>query len=602
MALQVWLPLDGDLRNQGLGIVNQTSNATVSYYNNGKIGKAYNLNVRTTFTCENLNGLSSFSICFWAKTLPSSTLTTDWQDIIGFNDVNSSGAVGQFRFETGYKTAGAGIHWHNNETYALVHNSATYFTERNVWHHCVFTIEKGVAAKSYVDGVLFNTQTTNLGGGYLNGKFWIGETNNIEGALNDVRIYDHVLSYKEVKELSKGLILHYRLSKPMPNLLKGNTTANKIGSYPEEQEITFSGWDIYGDSNVDLTATELNSLVGKTITYSCYLNNVSQTTGTGTGIMLHINYADGTYQQFGGGKNGLLNSWLAQGESGLCWLTITIPDPTIRTNPTTISRLQYSIRHNSRDGVSTVKYKLAKVEIGSQITTWIPNESDALYSAMGYDSNIELDCAPAGNQNDGTIVGTITAAADSSRYSTSYYFPSGANYINAGTGAKVTDAITINLWAKYTTWGNLISCTEGGGWNVEEGNGGIRFPVYTTDNAYKVAQTTVTSTSLKDNKWHMFTGTYNGMVVKMYIDGEEKGSLTASSAHKDIKYVGNAIFIGAEAAGNTTTPASTAFVGNISDVRIYCTALSASDIAELYHTAAQIDKDGNTYAYEFKEA
>jgi hypothetical protein len=41
---------------------------------------------------------------------------------------------------------------------------------------------------------------------------------------------------------------------------------------------------------------------------------------------------------------------------------------------------------------------------------------------MGYNSNIVIDCAPAGNQNDGTIVGTITAAADSPRYETSYYF------------------------------------------------------------------------------------------------------------------------------------------------------------------------------------
>ena len=37
------------------------------------------------------------------------------------------------------------------------------------------------------------------------------------------------------------------------------------------------------------------------------------------------------------------------------------------------------------------------------------------------------------------------------------------------------------------------------------------------------------------------------------------------------------------------------------DFRIYATALSAEDIAELYHTAAIVDNQNNMYTYEYVE-
>lgn len=72
----------------------------------------------------------------------------------------------------------------------------------------------------YQDGVLVNSQTfttitdavsRNM---FLNYKAVYGGNAlpyNIPFYVNDIRIYDHCLSKREVKEISQGLILHYKL-------------------------------------------------------------------------------------------------------------------------------------------------------------------------------------------------------------------------------------------------------------------------------------------------------------------------------------------------------------------------------------------------------
>ena len=101
-------------------------------------------------------------------------------------------------------------------------NGRTYYTYygtsniKDAWHHLALTYSNTKHEfKLWVDGICEKTQS------YTNSSFaskvsifdWSITHNSYHPAcsLNDVRIYDHCLSDKEVEEISKGLILHYKL-------------------------------------------------------------------------------------------------------------------------------------------------------------------------------------------------------------------------------------------------------------------------------------------------------------------------------------------------------------------------------------------------------
>lgn len=230
-----------------------------------------------------------------------------------------------------------------------------------------------------------------------------------------------------------------------------------------------------------------------------------------------------------------------------------------------------------------------------------------------YDSKSITEYDMSGNGYTGTINGNLEKSKDSARYDGSYIFTN-SQYITCPAGAKVKDELTVNIWAYMDSWSQytassmrLVSCTESGGWNFEPGSGTsagkIVFVVGTgaSSNTYKSAPSTTALASLSSG-WHMFTGTYDGLSTKLYIDGTLEGTNNAYTSKTSIYYNStNTIFVGAEAQGNTTPLSTNKFSGKLSDFRIYGTALSNEDILELYKTSATIDNNGNIYTGEYIE-
>lgn len=376
MSLQVWLPLNGSLENKGLATL--TSSGTATYKTSGKLGtNCFNLNSRITFTCSSLANKTIFSIAFWAKVNDDETLSTDWVDIIGFNDISTGGTTGQLRWETCYSSTNKarGISGHDNTVYAITQYSATSgtypVTVKNIWEHRVFTVS-ATKCSEYINGELKATYGVN--GGHLNGTFWIGQAGVVNGELQDVRIYDNVLSEKEIKEIAKGLVLHL----PLNNNGLGNENillnTNDLTLWNKESDVTIN-WD----SNQQM----YKMVVNKT-------NNTSR-----WGIYQNFTVAPNTTYTFSvEGLKGDHTTSMAVGtaESSIGWPANRYTFKTIKTKcvytftsgaSDTVGRIYLNLQPTPDTGNKTAWFLHPKLELGDKATPYSPNPTDEDYPASG---------------------------------------------------------------------------------------------------------------------------------------------------------------------------------------------------------------------------
>ena len=567
MGLKVWLPLNGNVNN--LGLDGNTMTGSPASWGTGKIGKCATFNGNISNVIYNntteYNYTDNFSFCIWVKH-------------------NFTSGSAQYAFTVGRADAtGYGYAVQPINTSTIVCRFGSSYIEvacpANEWHHIAMTVS-GTVIKIYKDGILYKTVTTGTLPTYANGNgLGLGcfhYTSNIYpyyGSLNDFRIYDHCLSAKEIKEISKGLVLHYKLAGVgNPNMIQ-NSMINLTSSS-------------YGFASRYVGVLEDNT------TYTFTVNgrtNADKTSDDGKYLMVYIYPTDWAWSKT-----------IAIKETVDITKSITFTTPT-GTSSKTFYFNAYYYPSEGNSGVvpaGTCTINWCKLEKDDKSTPWCPKSTDTLYSSMGFNDNKEYDCSGYGNH--GTKSGAISWSGDSPKYTGSYDFPTGS-YINAGQGAKITDEITVNIWAYMSTWAidpHMLSCTESGGWNFENNSQYISFPLYVSGVGYVTAKSTKLWTSLSSG-WHMFTGTYDGINVKLYIDGVLSASTSNGKTTKTaIGYNStNSIFLHAEAGSDPTTPydATSYKACKMSDCRIYATALSATDILSLYNTKFSVDNQGNFY-------
>lgn len=246
MSLQVWLPLNGNLQNKGLGNINITNNNAI-INNNGKIGKCYNVNNNNGIIANNITLGRIFSISFWIKI---NTYNSNWAnafkiykdtcDYIGLcmNTITSNPLQLGFHI---YRNNGSNVKQAVSDVYYLP-------LEISKWYHLTFIVNQNTI-KTYQNGQLIKTQSFILDFPFVqNYILSLGRSSSFSGLdcnLNDFRLYDHALSLKEIKEISKGLVLHY----PLDNNGLGNINSNLVIGYDDTTIYDCSGYQNNGTIN-----------------------------------------------------------------------------------------------------------------------------------------------------------------------------------------------------------------------------------------------------------------------------------------------------------------------------------------------------------------
>lgn len=582
--LKVWIPGTTDVRDQGLGGTTW-ANSGVTIDSSGKLGKCLYSGTSGNMTTSNFSLSTKWSYSCWWK---DANTSAGWQYIFLLyngtqNDTNSQMAFLSYPTQSRCEVCSNGK-WYSVQAYTP-----------GTWNHIAATYD-GTTCKVYFNG----TYTTS----FTPGQTVIGTNLQIfRGAnvyLNDLRIWDdEVLSAKEIEIISRGLVCHYPLNRDgfgADNAIPGTydfsgwnqTSTTKGGSISTESEL-YNGFTVkHIDARNDTGFLDIYKggvTVNPEDVYTCTFYSKSN---TGNGYAFFYNNSSNIVQVSSTTLDGVAVSTGGDGHvaitSSTTWQKHVITW-TFNSGTTAGKTLLFRAHSGSDFYVCGVH-----LEKGSVSTPWIPATTDSLYSAMGLDSNVVHDVSGFGH-NGAIVNGGITYSADTPKYNVSTEFDGVNGSIQVPFNDFVVDGdiFTLNLWWKKTGYDSK---------NYETLFGGpIGFEMDTRAGAsteWSLYMASTRGSALyyypEINVWYMVTLVNDGTNELYYVNGELVKTITRKSMPSGNYFI-----------GSWRDSTSQNYKGFISDFRIYKTALTGTQILELYNTAASLANNGTLFANEFTE-
>lgn len=557
MALQLWLPLNGDTKNYGLKNINVLDHGT-SEYNQGKIGKCRSFVGSGYLELINSFGIESgkdFSCCYWIKEISNNT-SPSFRVVYQCGDL----IIGHYNDK---------INIYNAKDLDFV-----YKCDTTDWVHCCLTYQSSSNIMTiYINGIKCSTRQPKSLNNLSSTTALIGKRNNesylLEGYLNDFRLYDECLSPKQIKYISQAMICHYPMGNIDGKIGGRNLLRNTSDTWENIRIGQLNGqtYNRFHCNNVGLKA-------GDTFTYSVDIKNTNK-----AGLYARVDF----YSEATGSKGKTTNISkirINKSEDGRSSLTVNIPEGK------EYIWLAIANSDTMNDVTTTIEqFRCLKLEKGEKITPYTPAPED---NSQFYD-NIIPDIS--GYQNNATVKDSTcpTWSDDSPRYLGSYEFNGENQYISGlSPVSSNTKEFTISFWTKLNNTSGVMTFYTarkgiGSGVALFFVNKNIRFD----DNAQFAFNYTC---DLSSNKWTHLCVTRNNTSKKLYINGK---LVDSTSKVGDMQNIGQHFTIGGSESSDSGIADMNWLNGNISDFRIYTTALSESDVLDLYQSSASLDSQGN---------
>lgn len=593
IGLQLWLPLNGDIKNYGLDGNAIIYNAYVKYASEGIIGSKSLGSGELEITPSNFSKYNDFTLSFWSY--PNEDLITfDWMDIIGIRNDGSN-----LRFQY------CNNQWHslgvyNNPDFKIMKSNFdvgyNMIGKYNRWVHSCITSNNNVLYL-YVDGNLISRVSLQSD---WNSHLKLIYTANIGKIyLSDLRLYDSTLSPKQIKLLSQAMICHYPMGNVDGkiggrNLIKNSTLingkptnfyqsncnnctssyskdglsiSNPSGGVPFNNGISFKG---------EFKSLEITS--GDTITFSFDVKGSTDKYANCNIILQGMNTTGNWWENNTITSKRVMFS-AKQDEFSRFSVSLKIPD-----DISNFTNDMFWLQIHGGEAFNCIVKNL-KLEKSSTSTPWTPAPED---NPPFYD-NIIPDIS--GYQNNGEVTDSAcpTWSNDSPRYLGSYEFNGKNQYISGLSPiSNNTKEFTIAFWVKLKNVPDTMTFYTaragiGSGVALFFINKNIRFD----DNVQSIFNYTY---DLSSNKWTHLCITRSNTSKKLYVNGRLIDSISKVG---DMQNIGEYFTIGCSSSYGNGIADLNWLNGNISDFRIYSTVLSDEDVLDLYQSSASLDSQGN---------